>query len=35
MVCRISCGYQWIASDLGWRAPTLPGNASFALQPAV
>jgi hypothetical protein len=35
MVCRISCGYQWIASDLGWRAQTLPGHASSALQPAV
>jgi hypothetical protein len=23
MVCRISCGYQWIASDLGWRAPNV------------
>jgi hypothetical protein len=36
MVCRVSCGYQWIASDLGWRAQTLPGNALSALQqPAV
>jgi len=28
MACRLGCGYQWSATDPGWRAQVMPDNAA-------